>query len=82
MSGEGIKKIRERLELLIKQKVESRISTLSPAEKKMYESPCHQGQTMLIKSQKVAPNTVSNIWKKLGSEGILIKKGNGYQMVA
>jgi len=81
MSNEEIKKIRELLEFLVKQKVESRINKLSPAEKKIYESTGHKGQTAIVKSLKVAPNTVSNLWKKLESEGILIKKGKGYQKV-
>lgn len=79
MTNEDIKKIREMLEFLVKQKIESRISKLSTVEKKIYEATGEKGQTEIVKSLKVAPNTVSNLWKKLENEGILIKKGKVYQ---
>jgi len=81
MNSEDIKKIREMLEFLVKQKVESRISKLSSIEKKIYGLTGHKGQTEIVKSLKVAPNTVSNLWKMLEKEGILIKKGKGYLKV-
>jgi len=81
MSHEDIKKIRGLLEFLVKQKIKSRISKLGKVEKKIYELTGHKGQTAIVKSLRVAPNTVSNLWKELEAEGILIKKGKGYQKV-
>ena len=76
-----IKKIKEMLEFLVKQKIMKRIESLNPTEKKIYDLTSVKGQTEIVKSLKVAPNTVSNLWKRLEKEGILIKDGKGYRKV-
>jgi len=81
MSNEDIRKIRVMLEFLIKQKISERVSKLSSQEKKIYELTGIKGQTEIVKTLNTAPNTVSNLWKKLESEGVLIKNGKMYRKV-
>lgn len=81
MSNEDIKKIREMLEFLVKQKISDRVSKLNTTEKKIYDATSLKTQTEIVKSLNVAPNTVSNLWKKLENEGILVKDGKSYRKV-
>jgi len=78
---EDIKKIREMLEFLVKQKVSERLKHLSDNERKIYDLTGIKGQTEIVKFLNTAPNTVSNLWKKLESEGLLIKEGKSYRKV-
>ena len=80
-SEQDIKKIREMMEFLVKQKIAEKINKLTKTEKSIYELTGNKGQTEIVKSLKTAPNTVTNTWKKLESEGILIKEGKGYRKV-
>jgi Mn-dependent DtxR family transcriptional regulator len=81
MSNEDITKIREMMEFLVKQKISEKISKLASTERKIYELTGVQGQTEIVKTLNTAPNTVSNLWKKLESEGVLIKDGKKYRKV-
>ncbi|MEK6963930.1 MAG: hypothetical protein AABX70_05870 [Nanoarchaeota archaeon] len=81
MTNEDIKKIREMLEFLVKQKISERVSHLTGTEKKVYDLTGIKGQSELVKTLNVAPNTISNVWKKLESEGMLIKEGKKYRKV-
>ncbi len=81
VSEEEIKKIRHLLEFLVKQKIIEKIDKLNKIERKIYKLTGEKGQTEMVKSLKVAPNTISNLWKKLEFEGLLIKEGKGYAKV-
>ena len=80
-SEQDIKKIREMLEFLVKQKVSERLNKLNGIERKIYDLTGEKGQTEIVKILNTAPNTVSNLWKKLESKGILVKDGKGYRKV-
>ncbi len=81
MSEEDITKIREMMEFLVKQNVSERIEKLSSIEKEIYDMTGVKGQTEIVKILKTGSHTVSNLWKKLEAEGILIKDGKGYRKV-
>ena len=80
-SEEDIKKIREMLEFLVKQKIADRVNKLNETEKKIYELTGIKGQTEIVKTLNTAPNTISKVWQKLEEEGLLIKEGKGYRKV-
>ena len=80
-NGKYGKKIREMLEFLVKQRILDKVNNLNLSEKKIYELTGDKGQTNIAKLLKVAPNTISHLWKKLEKEGILIKDGKGYRKV-
>ena len=82
MSSESdIKKIREIMECLFKQNIVEKLSKLTDTEKKIYELTGEKGQTEIVKILKTASNTVSNTWKNLEGEGLLIKEGTKYRKV-
>lgn len=81
MTEQDIKRISEMMRFLVKQKISERIQKLSSLEKKIYDLTGVKGQTEIVKTLKTAPNTVSNLWKKLEFEGIIIKEGKGYRKV-
>lgn len=78
---QDIKKIREMMEFLVKQKIAEKIKHLSETERKIYDLTGIKGHTDMFKTLKVAPNTVSKVWQKLESEGLLVKEGKGYRKV-
>ena len=80
-SEQDIKKIREMMEFLVKQKISEKIKKLNETERKIYGLTGKKGQTEMFKTLKVAPNTVSKVWQKLEGEGLLIKKGTKYLKV-
>ena len=75
MTTEDIKRIREMMEFLVKQELAKKINQLNEIERKIYELTGKIGHTEMFKSLKVAPNTVSKVWQKLESEGLLVKEG-------
>ena len=81
MTAEDIKKIRVMIGFLVKHKISERLKHLSDIEGKIYELTGINNQAEIVKSLKTAPNTVSNTWKKLESEGLLIKDGKSYKKV-
>ena len=81
MTNKDIRKIREMLEFLVKDKISNKIKDISSNEKRILELTGVKGQTEIVKLLKVAPNTVSNVWKKLEEQGILVKEGKGYKKV-
>ena len=81
-SEQDIKKIREMLEFLAKQKIAERVNKLNETERKIYDLTGKIDHTEMFKTLKIAPNTVSKIWQKLESEGLLIKDGNKYRKVS
>ena len=78
---EDIRKIREIMECLFKQNISEKLNKLNDTEKKIYELTGEKVQSEIVKSLKIAPNTISNTWKKLENEGLLIKDGKGYRKV-
>ena len=80
-SEQDIKKIREMMEFLIKQKIVEKVKKLTETERKIYELTGEKGHTEMFKTLKVAPNTVSKVWQKLENEGLLIKDGTKYRKV-
>lgn len=79
--SEDIKKIKDMMEFLVKQKIAERVSHLNATERKIYDLTGTIGQTEIVKSLKTAPNTVSNTWKKLESEGLILKEGKSYRKI-
>jgi len=80
-SEEDIKRIRELLEFLAKREVSKDLESLDKKEKEIYELTGVLGQTQIKDKLNVAPNTISDTWKKLENQGILRKKGKGYEKV-
>ena len=83
MENEDIKRIRELMEFLVKKEVKSMLLALTSQEKEIYELTGSLGQTQIKDKLKVAPNTVTNTWKKLEDMGLLEKTGktSGYKKV-
>ncbi len=77
---EDIKKIRELLEFLVKDKLSAKLNKLSADEKKVYDLT---GEKRDIIQQKTnfAAGKISGIWQKLEDEGLLIKEGKSYRKV-
>ncbi len=80
-SDEDIGKIKDMMEFLVKREIAKEIDELTSIEKKIYGLTGDKSQTAIVSSLKVAPNTVSNLWKRLESMGILVKVGKGYRKV-
>jgi len=76
-----IKKIREMLEFLVKQKVSERLNKLNVDEKKVYGLTGEKGQVEMAKLTGFSAGKVSKIWQKLEEEGLLIKDGAKYGKV-
>ncbi len=77
-SEEDIKKIREMLEFLVKQKISEKIKNFSSDEKKVYNLI---GEKAKIVQEKTGFSTgkISMIWQDLETRGILIKEGKNYK---
>lgn len=80
-SEQDMKKIREMLEFLVKQKASERINKSGVDEKKVYELTGAKGQVEIAKFTGFSAGKVSMIWQKLENEGLLIKEGKGYRKV-
>ena len=76
-----IKKIREMMEFLVKDKISDKIGKLSSDEKKIYELTDGRNQSEMAKSTGFSAGKVSLIWQRLGEKGILIKEGQKYKKV-
>ncbi|MGA2525698.1 MAG: hypothetical protein ABSF79_03660 [Smithellaceae bacterium] len=81
INDQDIKKIREMMEFLVKQNISESIKELSSQERKIYDLTGIKGQREISKEVKTSASTIINLWKKLESEGILIKEGKGYRKV-
>lgn len=81
MTNNDIKKIREMMEFLVKQKISEKLKKINETEREIYDLTGKKGHTEMFKTLKVAPNTVSKVWQKLESEGLLIKEGTKYRKV-
>jgi len=80
-SEEDIKKIREFMGFLVKDKISKKLKKLNETERKIYYLTGEKGQTEIVKSLNASSKTVSKIWKELESEGLLIKEGTKYRKV-
>ncbi len=80
MTVEDIKKTREMLEFLVKQKISEMIYKLSEDEKKVYEVTGNK-RSSIENMTGFAAGKISQIWQKLESEGLLIKEGKFYRKV-
>ena len=80
-SEQDIKRIKEMMEFLIKQKVVEKIKKLSETERKIYDLTEGKGQAEIIKLLKVSSKTISKVWMNLENEGLLVKEGKGYRKV-
>jgi len=78
---EDIKRIRELLEFLARREVSKELQGLDKKEREIYDLTGILRQTQIKDKLKVAPNTISDTWKKLENQGILRKKGKGYEKV-
>lgn len=77
-SEEDIKKIREMMELLVKQKVSEKVSKLNEDEKSVYDLT---GQTEIARTAGFSSGKVSMVWQRLAEKGLLVKEGKGYRKV-
>ncbi|MCK4553203.1 hypothetical protein KAT80_03290 [Candidatus Pacearchaeota archaeon] len=80
-SEQDIKKIREMMEFLVKQKIVEKIKKLNETERKIYGLTEGKGQAEIINLLKVSSKTISKVWQKLESEGLFIKEGTKYRKV-
>lgn len=78
---EDIKKIRELLEFLVKDKISSKVNKLTEGERKVYELTGEKGQVEMARATGFSAGKVSLIWQKLENEGLLIKEGQKYKKV-
>lgn len=78
---QDIKKIRELLEFLAKQKISEKLKKLNETERKIYDLSEGKGQAEIIKLLRVSSKTISKVWMKLENEGFLVKEGKGYRKV-
>ena len=80
-SEQDIKKIREMMEFLVKQKISEKLDKLNSEEKKVYNLTGNKGQVEMVKVTGFSAGKISKIWQKLESRGILVKEGKGYRKV-
>lgn len=80
-SEQDIKKIREMMEFLVKQKIVEKVKKLNDTERKIYELTGEKGQTEMIKILKASSKTISKAWMKLEEEGLLVREGQSYRKV-
>lgn len=80
MTAEDIRKIREMIEFLVKDKISKKLRELSPDEKKVYDL-VGKSQREMVELTRFAAGKISRIWQKLESEGLLIKEGQKYRKV-
>ena len=80
-SEQDIKKIREMLEFLIKQKILDVLNKLNADEKKIYNLTGEKGQVEMAKITGFSAGKVSKIWQKLEEDDLLIKQGSKYRKV-
>jgi len=80
MTSEDIKKIREMMEFLVKEKLSKKLKELSKDKRKVYELTGEKRESIQQKT-RFAAGKISGIWQELESEGLLIKSGKGYRKV-
>lgn len=79
MTEQDLRKIREMLEFLVKQKLVEKIGKLNSNEKKVYELTGKRKREEIIKETGFSAGKISSLWDKWADEGILIKEGKKYR---
>lgn len=79
-SEHDIKKIREMMEFLVKQKISEKISKLKNDEKIVYNLTGEKREIIQQKT-KFAAGKISKIWQDLEEKGLLIKDGKSYRKI-
>jgi uncharacterized membrane protein len=80
-SEQDIKKIKEMLEFLVKQKVIEKVNKLGSDEKKVYNLTGDKKVADMSSITGFSAGKISKIWQNLESEGLLIKYGKVYKKV-
>ena len=80
MTEEDVKKIREMMEFLVKERVSKKLKELSSDEKKVYEL-ASKSESEMIKITGFSAGKISKIRQKLESEGLLVRESLRYRKV-
>ena len=80
-SENDIKKIRELLEFLVKQKIFEKLNKLNSDEKRVYDLTGNKKRDSIETKTGFAAGKISKVWQKLENEGLLIKEGKSYRKV-
>lgn len=80
MTKEDIKKIREMMEFLVKQKVSEKINKLLSDERKVYLLTGEKRDSIQNKTGFSA-GKISKIWIGLEKNGLVVKTGKSYKKV-
>lgn len=80
MENNDIKRIRELLEFLVKEKLNGKLKKLTPDEKKIYELTGEKRDAVQQKT-KFSAGKISKIWIDLESRGVIMKDSKGYRRV-
>jgi hypothetical protein len=80
MTKEDIKRIRELLEFLVKQKISEKIKKLSADDKIVYDLTGKK-RDFIQERTGFAAGKISRIWSELEEKGVLVKKGKSYKKV-
>lgn len=81
MSEKDIRKIREMLEFLVKQKIIEKINKLNKDERRVYDLTGSGKRSLIENKTGFAAGKISKIWIKLEEEGLLVKEGKIYRKV-
>ena len=81
MESEDLKKIREMMEFLVKEKLSEKLRKLNTDGKKVYELSGEKSQAEIVKLTGFSAGKISKIWQDLEKEGILVKEGAKYRKV-
>lgn len=80
-SENDIKRIREMMEFLVKEKISKILEKRNPKERQIYELTGIKKQNDIIKTLGVSSKKISKLWQDWEKEGILIKDGQKYKKV-
>ena len=81
MTNDDIKRIRELMEFLVKEKISKILEKRNPKERQIYELTGIKKQNDIIKALGVSSKKISKLWQDWEKEGILIKDGQKYKKV-
>lgn len=80
-SEKDIKKIREMLEFLVKQKISNQLKSLDKEEKKLYDLTGIENVKKLVEITGFSAGKISGLWREWEQQGIIIKEGKFYRKV-
>lgn len=80
MTNNDIKRIRELLEFLVKEKINKKVKKLNSDEKKVYDLASDSVRTIKEKTQ-FSLGKISGTLQKLEIESVLEKKGKEYRRI-